>query len=301
MGSIYGYELESELPLRRLHATPGVRGCLRVEGGAQGLLDQSAELTAWLDWPGTDERFALARSDGSLIVWWSEIGAFEIDPARGRIRAEALRLDELVEHRLATTVIPLLLAERGDLVLHGSVVAVDGRAVLFCGPSGCGKSTLALQASRLGHAVLSEDGAVIEPGDAKVWPGARGIFVEDAPTIAARARAKSDSGGPAVFRRGRDLRLLAPELEASGPAPVAAICRVGGRGPELSVARLPAAEAVPVLVPDLLHGGGPGSLRPAFSLLIGLLALVPVYRVSLPDGLSRAPAATRSVLDEVAG
>ena len=158
------------------------------------------------------------------------------------------------------------------------------------------------EASRLGHTVLSEDGAVIEPGDAKVWPGARGVFVEDAATIAARARAKPDSGGgPAMFRRGRDLQLLAPELEASEPAPVAAICRMAERGTELRVTRLRAAEAVPALVPDLLHAGGPDALRPAFAHLVRIVESVPVYGVSMPNRLSGAAAATRSLLGRVAG
>jgi len=32
MGSLYGFEVESELPLRRLNRAPGERGTLRVEG-----------------------------------------------------------------------------------------------------------------------------------------------------------------------------------------------------------------------------------------------------------------------------
>jgi hypothetical protein len=302
IGSIYGYELDSELPLRRLRDTPGVRGRLRLERGAEGILDQPGELTAWRDWPGTEERFALARSDGALLAWWSEIGSFEIDPAARRIRVAASRFNLLSEHRLATTVIPLLLAERGDLALHGSVVAADGRGVLFCGPSGRGKSTLALLAAELGHSVLSEDGAVIDIREAgRVWPGPRGVFVEDEPTIAARVGGERESNGSLVTGlRRRSLRMLAAGQEAAGPAPVAAICQVAERTTDLTVTRLSPAEAIPALVPNLIHGGGPGSLRPAIALLVRLVERAPVYRVTMPDRMSRALAATGSLIGQVA-
>jgi hypothetical protein len=61
------------------------------------------------------------------------------------------------------------------------------------------------------------------------------------------------------------------------------------------------AEALPALVPNLIHVGGPASLRPAFSRLAELVEVAPVYRITMPDRLSGAPAATRSLLAEVAG
>jgi hypothetical protein len=301
MGSIYGYEVESGLQLRRMREELGVRGRLRLEAVAERLLDRSGELTAWLDWPGTGHHFAMARSNGLLLASWSDLGTFEVDPGALRIRAEGSGFDPLGEHRLATTVIPLLLAERGDLALHGAVVAAHGRGVLFCGPSGRGKSTLALLASQLGHAVLSEDGAVIEPGkEGKVWPGPCGVFVEDELTIAARARAAEASNGATVtVPRRRRLRMLEEESHDCSAVPVAAICQMAERGADLTVARLSPAEAIPGLVPDLIHAGGPDSLRPAFALLADLLQRVPAYRVSMPEGIQRAREATRALLDQV--
>lgn len=62
-----------------------------------------------------------------------------------------------VRHLLLDQVFPLALSGQGDLVLHGSAVLVDGRAVLFVGESGRGKSTLAAWMGGRGHAVLADD------------------------------------------------------------------------------------------------------------------------------------------------
>jgi energy-coupling factor transporter ATP-binding protein EcfA2 len=295
MGSIYGYELESELPLRRVRNSPGSRGRLRLERGAEELLDQPGELIAWQDWGLESNRFALIRCEGSLVASWTISGTYEIDPIAGRIRVVTPTFSE---HRLATTVIPLLLAEWGDLALHASVVDVAGRAVLFCGPSGRGKSTLALLAHRLGHGVLSDDGAIVEVrAEPAAWPGLHGVLVEDKNTVGNGARAVDDRAPDAPRRR--RLRMLAADPDAAGPAPVAAICEVAERGDDLSVKRLSPPEAIPALVPSLIHAGSSDSLRPAFSLLARLVERAPVYRVAMPDGMSGADAATARLLGEV--
>jgi hypothetical protein len=55
------------------------------------------------------------------------------------------------------TMFGVLLHQRGDLILHGSAIAIDGAAMIFCGPSGVGKSTLAASLMNRGHRVVSDD------------------------------------------------------------------------------------------------------------------------------------------------
>jgi energy-coupling factor transporter ATP-binding protein EcfA2 len=155
---------------------------------------------------------------------------------------------------------------------------IEGRAVLFCGPSGRGKSTLALMASSAGCPVAGEDGAVveIEAGRALVWPGARGIL------------AAQDGR--------RSLSMLHERLEARGPVPVGAVCFLAARGAELQLDAMSPARAVPALVPSLIHAGDENALRTAFEGLVGLLELVPAFRVTMPDDLAGAPQATRSLV-----
>lgn len=66
------------------------------------------------------------------------------------------------------------------LILHSSVVAIDGRAVLIVGASGAGKSTLALRMMALGAQLVADDRAVLDRrGDTLVAsspPALRGLI-----------------------------------------------------------------------------------------------------------------------------
>jgi hypothetical protein len=72
-------------------------------------------------------------------------------------RHAASRDAATLEHQLVDQVLPRLLAQRGELLVHASALAINDHHALFLGPSGWGKSTLAGLLQRLGHAVLSDD------------------------------------------------------------------------------------------------------------------------------------------------
>ena len=55
-----------------------------------------------------------------------------------------------------------LLFQRQLLVVHASVVMLNGRAVAFVGQSGWGKSTLAAHMQQRGHLLVSDDALVID-------------------------------------------------------------------------------------------------------------------------------------------
>jgi hypothetical protein len=55
-----------------------------------------------------------------------------------------------------------VLCLHGITCLHGSVVAVNDRAVIFLGPKGIGKSTIAAAFAQHGFAMLSDDLAVLQ-------------------------------------------------------------------------------------------------------------------------------------------
>jgi hypothetical protein len=72
---------------------------------------------------------------------------------------------DIADHLLLDHILPLVLARRGHLVLHGAVLALGGSGVVLLGQSGTGKSTLSAYAWRQGWDLLGDDGAVVHrPG-----------------------------------------------------------------------------------------------------------------------------------------
>jgi hypothetical protein len=296
MASLHGYEIATDLPLEGACATPGVRGELRLDGAeAVALLASPAELTAVrLDAEG-EPAFALARVAEGPIVWDRQRGAFGLEPALARIAAAPAGPAGGWSHLVASVAVPLLLAERDELGLHASAVLGPRGAVLFCGPSGRGKSSAALLASAAGAtAVLADDAMVItDLGDGPVtWPGGGRLWVDDRAVAGAEGAADADAR-PA----GRAARQsLSVDGVGPGPFPIAVIAILGERGQEPLVRRVDPADALPRLVPCLVHAGNREALRAAFTRLATTLERVPAWAVSLPDRVTEAREAMTEIL-----
>ncbi len=273
--------------MERLNNVPGPRGRLAVRRTDANPLEADGELTAWSEIEG--RTFAVAqRPGGELLVACSATGAWSADPDRGLVTAlpQPGAPATSIEHRLVSVIIPLLLAEQGDLVIHASAVDTDAGAVLFAGPSGRGKSTTVAALARAGLPTLAEDGLVVEVGDGepRAWAGARGIRLKGPGEAAGTAGPDYPAG-------------LARTSEAPAEGrPVAAVLALAPRGDELSVEALSPGEAAAALGSSLFHRGGPEGLRPAFRSLARLLEAAPAYLCSLPDDLGAlADAAPRAI------
>jgi len=281
MGSLYGFEVETDLPLRRLNAAAGARGTLRVETAGGRLVEDRDEPVSAL--PSEDGKlwYASHELNGKCLLELPPTGDFLLDPTAPRVTVDSRDEDfELLEHRIASAAVCTLLSLRGDLVLHASAVADDGKAVVFCGPSRRGKSTLVRALGSLGHPVLGEDGIDIAmEGAPIVFPGARGV------------RMRTDDDGRAAE--------LAPDPGPAepGPCPVGALVLLGARGEALEVERLEPSRALALLTPNLVHSGGRDAIGAAFERLAGVLGTVPAHRVSFPDDLDALPGAAEAFLD----
>lgn len=289
MGNVFGFEIESELPLVRLRERPGPRGTIRVVRDEPAILDGPAEITAldMLELPDGDlSTFVIGREGDRRVVGCSHTGGFVLEPDHLAITAAPAGPAEMWEHRLLSVIVPIMLASRGEVALHGAVVEIGGKAAIFCGPAFRGKSTLALTFAELGHAVLSEDGIVLEEreGEWIAWPAAKG----------ARIRTRPGSPGPSKVLTG----LPGPEAE---PLPVGTVVLLAPRGGTGVADEITSSAALLELAPHLMHTGGIDAVRPAFSGLARLLSAVPAARLSLPDDLGTLPTVAESVADALPG
>lgn len=288
MGSLYGFDIRSELPLHRLNAAVGARGELSIDLAVKPLRAAGRDPVGFLeDEQGRRWYASYELEGGRRLLQMPPTGSFLLEPEAGRIAVErADEDDELLEHRLASSAICTLLAERDDLVLHAAAVESDGRAIVFCGPSLRGKSTLARTLGEAGCRLLGEDGIAIELGDdgPVAYPGARGV----------RVRRRDADGRP------RTKLLPDPGPGEPPPCPVAAVVLLGERSASFELEPLEPVRALALLTPNLVHAGGRPSIAAAFSRLALLLGAVPALSASLPDDLSALPAAARRFLDSTA-
>ena len=156
--------------------------------------------------------------DGREIVWSAAPGA----------STESARMDVLGR------VLSIALHAGGRLALHGSGVAIDGRAIGFLAPKFSGKSTMALSLVNAGAELLSDDTLPVDLEAApNAWPGVHSARVfQDSAQRLALVEAVDQPG----FAVKHTLAIIdAPKIRLR-PAPLDALYLLTPSAPEVATA-----------------------------------------------------------------
>lgn len=100
-----------------------------------------------------------------LVIDFVDLVRVAVDDTTGSVVFDRELYGEMEQHLLLDHVLPLVLARRGRLVLHGAVISRHGNGVVLMGASGSGKSTLTAFAWQQGWTVGGDDGAVLSVTD----------------------------------------------------------------------------------------------------------------------------------------
>lgn len=117
--------------------------------------------------PIESRRFDLAlwrrhwAEEKRLVIEYCDVVLVEIDDASGAVVFDRPLDDDMEQHLLLDHILPLVIARRGGVVLHGAVVSRDGKAAVLVGQSGAGKSTMTAFVGQQGWIIGGDDGAVV--------------------------------------------------------------------------------------------------------------------------------------------
>lgn len=222
--------------------------------------------------------YVLVHDEG--VELWLRADADEIvitrlDPSLPKLHVEHILLDQLL---------PLVIAHRGRLSLHGSAVAWEHGAVCFLAASGTGKSTLA--AALVEHcdaAFLSDDHVVLDEvgDDFVVYPSYPSVRLWDA---SASALFRAPQRGPIKHRialpaAGEPATLRAVMLLESAPA----------EAPTTQIVGLTKRDAMVGIAAQLdrLDPTDRRALRRELDQLTSLVKTTPVRRALVPRDFTR--------------
>jgi len=239
--------------------------------------------------------------EDEIVLEWRGVGRFTIRPHHG-VKVEPAReaAATVVREFLQGPVAAVRLRQRGFLVLHGSAVTLNGRAVVFCGGAGWGKSTLAAALHRRGHPLLVDDYAAIRvgvqgasllvgPPVLKLWPDsarALGLKAADLP----RVHPLADK------RRVRTRRSLGVRTAQLGRVVILA------PGSPSEFVRLDPTNALLELLRHSFGARTLAALDPAnhFARCAALVRTVPITSLGAPRSLAHLPALARLVEEDQA-
>lgn len=227
VGTCFGFEVHSELPLRYVRGGSGADGPLEVVAG--GPEPTVGPLLREWNPPAYPVPVRLHAGEPGYALWVEGAGWFAIDPDVPRIRVPADGDPVRREERLWAFPTLLCLLHRGDLPLHAAAVQVDDTAVVLAGPGRHGKTTLAAACAQAGLRVLAEDLTCLRlDGGLSVVPGPAMLRVRH--DVADHV----DVAGAAPLARDDDRVHLSLDRDRGtcDPVPVAALALLrDGQGP----------------------------------------------------------------------
>lgn len=236
---------------------------------------------------------------GRLVVEFVDVAVVEVDDERGTIVFDRLLDPEVEEHLVFDHVLPLVLAARGALVVHGGVISLDGRGAVLLGPSGSGKSTLTAFAWSRGWTVGGDDGAVLCAG---APPTAEPTYATVRLTPTSATLLGFGSAGFATVAG--KLRIHGDESRRFRQAPVPVVVLACIQPTEDADARwevLHGTDAHAVLFASTFHAELTGHrlLREVVERLAAIVEVTTVARLAVPRGLDGLSAAERLLRDHL--
>lgn len=217
----YGYVI-SGLTVRAGFELPGVQPQQTLEGAADVVIRRGPvpdrleqPVRRGLTWELDSRRF-LWRLPGIGRMLATDGRTLDVHPE------SSTDLPDVLPFAMGTGFGAILL-QRGGMVLHGSAVALEGRAYVFSGDSGVGKSTLAAALCQAGCTLITDDIGLIElDADARpvIWPDGRSLkLCEDSISHLSLAAQQERE-----VRAGTGKHFVAPAHAFSdGPVPLAAV------------------------------------------------------------------------------
>ncbi|HEV2068236.1 MAG TPA: hypothetical protein VGR26_00410, partial [Acidimicrobiales bacterium] len=229
-----------------------------------------------------------------LAIEFVGLVAVEVDEASGSVTFDRHLPRDMEQHLLLDHVLPLVLARRGRLVVHGGVVSRHERGAVLIGASGAGKSTLTAFAWQQGWTVGGDDGAVLYDSDppvveptyatVRLTPASvelLGIVPEASAAVVGKRRITAE--GNRAFRQQRvELGLIA-------------IIEPGATGLPARFQPLDGGEAHARLFGSTFHAelSGTGLLPGVIDRLASIVEASTVGRLTVPHGIEGLAAAER--------
>ncbi len=224
----------------------------------------------------------------------------EVCDRDGSIVFDRLLAPDLEQHVLLDHVLPLVLARRGDIVLHAGVLTRGDRAVMLIGQSGVGKSTLTAYAGQQGWTIGGDDCAVVRPAS-PVLAEPTYPTVRLTPDAAHLLGLPEDVGSPIAGKR----RLADEEQRfRQQPAVLALVARIEPvpAGEPAAFTTVRGAEAHTALLTSTIHADVTGGalFQDVLTGLVRVVESVPIGRLSVPRGRSGLADAERVLRESLA-
>ncbi len=173
--------METDVPFPELSFAEGLRADLRF--ALEGPPAPAPETGAWLDrWetPSGTPWLQVASLPDAYLLRFPDYAVFRIRRSGEDVRCYAVpgTPPETIRHLFLDQVMPLLLSQRGALVLHAGAVSGPDGAIVFAGMSGSGKSTLTASFCDQGFSLLTDDCCLLRERDGRFfvvpsYPGLR--------------------------------------------------------------------------------------------------------------------------------
>lgn len=280
LGDIYacGWRIWTGLPLPATLPWPG------PEAGDPDITFVAGAVPEALPDAALDRDVLQIATDGTALARFPGIGRFLIRQRSVTCELEvAPHAPELVP-AIFGNVLACICWRRDQLALHGSAVAIDGRAALLIGPVATGKSVLAAALARRGHVVLCDELTAVRGG--QCLPAGAPLQLADDALRAAGA----DPEPLPVYRN-----FPIPKRHWTGgpapeprPYPVAAVIRLRKGDPDAALVAEPGGADTVIgetYWSEMLDLRG--SRAVAIAETEQLIALAAVHRLAIPRTLDR--------------